>query len=415
VSLPFREETYSVAQLCGEIRDLLGTAYDSVWVAGEINRLRQSQRGHVYFELVEKGSGDEIVGKLEAVAWQRDHSRIRRILAETDQELTEGMEIRCRGGVDFYGPFGRLQFVVREVDPIFTLGNLARRRKETLSALSAAGLLEKNKRLELSALPLRVALITSEGSAAYHDFLSTLRESGFGFQVLLLHASVQGREAERELTSALSLVQPDDVDCVVLIRGGGSRADLAVFDSRALTEAVARTPVPVLTGLGHQTDLAIADVVAHTSLKTPTKVAEFLVERLRGAELDLRELRSRLASGALGPVRLATLALDRARQRLGASGLRLAAASRRLDAVRLRLEGTSGRILDRAGLVVGLAAGRLGRAGPRCVGRRAGEPERLGRRIVGASGHRLRGSGFLDDPRPPRKAAAGSRFGESRR
>src|SRR4029078_7543944 len=118
-------------------------------------------------------------------------------------------------------------------------------------------------------------------SAAYHDFLSCLRESGYGFRVIFFHAAVQGKEAEREVVSALRALAGLDVDCAVLIRGGGSRTDLAAFDSRAIAEAVARAPLPVLTGLGHEIDQSISDLVAHTALKTPTKVAELLVDAVR--------------------------------------------------------------------------------------------------------------------------------------
>ena len=299
-------------------------------MAGEVNRVRASQRGHLYFELVEKGDDDQIVGKLEAVAWRSDHQRIRQQLAKASLEISEGQTIRCRGGVDFYPPFGRLQLVVREVDPVFTAGLLARRRQEVLDSLVARGLLEINRQKPLSELPLRVALITSDGSAAYHDFLSSLEESGFGFQVYFIHASVQGKEAEREVTSALEMLSSLPVDCAVLIRGGGSRADLAVFDSQRIAEAVSRAPVPVLTGLGHEIDQAIADLVAHTAFKTPTKVAEDLVERVASAERRLVELRAALARHSLS-------LLSQGRESLGR-------AQRGLDVVRHRIESAAARL-----------------------------------------------------------------------
>ena len=133
---------------------------------------------------------------------------------------------------------------MREVDALFTLGLMEKRRQETLAALTAAGLLERNKSLALSELPLSIALVTSHESAAYHDFLSTLRESGYAFRVLFVHASVQGKSAERELVSALGSLQGVAIDCCVLIRGGGAKTDLAVFDSRAVAEAVATAALP---------------------------------------------------------------------------------------------------------------------------------------------------------------------------
>jgi exodeoxyribonuclease VII large subunit len=388
--VPFQEETYSVRELCGDIGDFLQEAFSSVWVAGEINRLRRHQRGHLYFELIEKGDKDEIVGKLEAVAWRGDYERIHRSLADTGQELAEGQQIRCRGSVDFYAPFGRLQLVVREVDPVFALGLLAKRRQETLSALAAAGLLTRNRECRLAEVPLRLALITSEESAAYHDFLSTLSESGFGFRVFFIHASVQGREAEREVASALGALTDLEIDCAVLIRGGGSRADLAVFDSRRIAEAVARAPVPVLTGLGHQIDESISDMVAHTPLKTPTKVAEILVGRLREAELRLVEIRQALRREALEPLRVGREAVGRAERGLALARYRLSAASTRVAhraqmlsaAVDRRLRAASGRLEEvRERLVV---------IGPIRVGQQAWAPERLVERLVVRSRGKLR-------------------------
>jgi exodeoxyribonuclease VII large subunit len=359
-------------------------------VTGEVQRLRPSARGHVYFELVEKGDRDEIVAKLDAVIWKTDFQKVERLLAAAGQRLTEGVEIRCRGGIDFYPPGGRLQLVVREIDPTFTLGLLEQRRRETLAALSAAGLLELNRTLPLVELPLRLGLVTSHGSAAYHDFLSGLGESGYGFQVVLIHAAVQGREAEREVVSALAALARMGVDAVVLIRGGGSRTDLAAFDSRAIAEAVARAPFPVLTGLGHEIDQSIADLTAHTSFKTPTKVAEFLVERVAMADRALAELRRSLLREALEPLRAGREALGRAER-----GVRLA--EMRLASVHTRL-GDHARTLARLGRAAlraverrqGELRYRLGVVAPRRI--TAAERERKGRgeRLAAASRGRLR-------------------------
>jgi exodeoxyribonuclease VII large subunit len=372
--LSSREPTYSVGQLCGEVRDFLGQAFSSAWVTGEVRRLRPSARGHVYFELVEKGDRDEIVAKLDAVVWKTDFQKVERLLAAAGQRLTEGVEIRCRGGIDFYPPGGRLQLVVREVDSTFTLGLLEQRRRETLAVLSASGLLERNRGLFLADLPLRIGLVTSHGSAAYHDFLSGLSESGFGFQIILVHAAVQGREAEREVVSALAVLAGAGVDCAVLIRGGGSRSDLAAFDSRLIAEAVALAPFPVLTGLGHEIDQSIADLAAHTAFKTPTKVAEFLIERLAFAERQLEELRRTLVREAFKPLRAGREALGRAER-----GVRLA--DLRLSAARTRIEESA------------RAIARLGRAALRAAERHQGELQyRLGalapRRLVAAERER---------------------------
>lgn len=382
MTLPFTEETYRVSQLCEEIRDFLAGAFSSVWVAGDVERLRRSNRGHLYFELVEKGEGDEIHGKLDAVVWRTDFARVRRLLAPSGQQIAEGMTIRCRGNVDFYGPAGRLQLVVREVDPVFTLGLLERRRRETLAVLEAAGLLERNRELQLPPLPLTVALVTSHDSAAYHDFLATLGESGYGFRVLFIHASVQGRRAERELVSALAAAGRAGADCAVVVRGGGGASDLATFDSRALAEAVATAPLPVLTGLGHEIDRSIVDLVAHTALKTPTKAAEFLVERVAACDQALAELGRALPRSAVERLRFG-------RERLGR-------ADKGVELARLRLAAAAGRLGEHARALARLARSRLGEAerrrrersrrlaaaAPRHLARRRDEPGRAGRRLV---------------------------------
>jgi exodeoxyribonuclease VII large subunit len=389
LSPPFENETYSVSALCEEVRDLLQQAYPEVWVAGEVNRIREHRSGHFYFELVEKGERDQITGKLEAVAWRNDYSRIRQALAVNDQAITEGQAIRCRGRVDFYPPFGRLQFVVREVDPVFTMGMLARRR-ETLAALSEAGLLERNRALPLPELPMRIGLVTSHESAAYHDFLSSLRESGFGFQVLFVHAAVQGREAKREIVSAIDWLSRGKLDCLVLIRGGGSRSDLAVFDSRAVAEAIALAPVPVLTGLGHEIDQAIADITAHTAFKTPTKVAEFLVERAQSADRRVADAGRALGRASVEMLRRGRETLGRAERGLTQASWRLAREAAELRHLAKAIPRAAERFLATTRRDLQGVPRRLGAAAPLSLERCRHRPLRLAERIAGKSESRLR-------------------------
>jgi exodeoxyribonuclease VII large subunit len=359
-------------------------------VVGELQRVRRSQRGHLYFELVEKGQGDEIVGKLEAVIWRRDLRTVERRLGNGRQELGEGLEIRCFGEVDFYPPFGRLQLVVRDVDPVFAAGLLSRRRQETLQALSAAGLLSRNKELELTAVPLRVALVTSENSAAYHDFLSTLSESGYAFRVLLLHSPVQGRDAERGVTSAVEAVAKAPVDCLVLVRGGGAKADLATFDSRRVAEALATAPVPVITGLGHEIDQTIADLVAHTACKTPTQAASFLVQRAGAAEQAVRELTARLGHAALRPVSRARTKLEHAQREVRLGGYRLGAWAEQIANLEGLVVRAATRRLDLQRHAARGVRQQLATASVRRIGRIGAQPAALVRRIADRSGARLR-------------------------
>jgi exodeoxyribonuclease VII large subunit len=390
LSLPLFEPTYSVSRLCGEVRDFLGEAFSSVWVVGEAQRVRPSQRGHLYFELVEKGDRDEIVGKLEGVIWKNDLLRVRRLLGASGQQIAEGMQIRVRGSLDFYAPGGRLQLCIKDVDPAFTLGMLEQRRRETLAALAAAGLMDLNRSLEIPDLPLDIALITSYGSAAYHDFLSGLQESGYGFRVIFVHASVQGKEAEREVVSALASLRGLPIGLAVVIRGGGSRSDLAVFDSRAIAEAIARAPFPVLAGLGHEIDRSIADMVAHSSFKTPTKVAEFLVEQVASQEQILEDMRRRLLREAMEPLRAGREALGRAERGVSLARMRLAAAGERIEEharALARLGRTALRQAERRQTELRV---RLAEVTPRRIERGERDRIRLGERIAGTAKGRLR-------------------------
>lgn len=302
--------TYTVSQFAWEMKGLLGDAYPSVWIAGEVQRLRTAARGQLYFELVEKGRGDRVQAKLDCVIWADERPRVEAVLREAGVELSEGVVLRCAGRPDFWPGGGRFQFVVANVDPLFSLGALERRRRETLRALQAAGLLELNKRLPLAPAPLDIGLVTSEGSAAYHDFLHTLEQSGFGFRVVLVHAAVQGAAAEAEIGRAFALLKAfardgGRLDAIALIRGGGSRADLATFDSRRVARAVAEARVPVICGVGHQIDVSIADLVAHTTCKTPTEAAELLVARVGGAAYGVEETARSLARQARDVLRAA--------------------------------------------------------------------------------------------------------------
>ncbi|MEO7795391.1 MAG: exodeoxyribonuclease VII large subunit [Thermoanaerobaculia bacterium] len=365
------EPTYSVSALGREIKELLAEAFDSVWVAGEIQRYKASPAGHHYFDLVEKGEGDKIVGVLSAVVWKGEYLRLRAALDRAGARLVDGQRVRCRVSVDFYPPGGRLQVQVREIDPNFTLGDLARRREETIAALAESGLLELNKALPLPPIVLDIGLVTSGGSAAYHDFLATLAESGYGFRILFVHSAVQGPEAEVSLPSALRFAAAAGCDLVALIRGGGSKSDLAVFDSRAVAEAVARSPLPVWTGLGHEIDESVADLAAHRSFKTPTKVAEELVARIANADLAIARLREQMTRQARLSVAEAGGRLARAerravaaRTRLAQVGLRLATLAEGLRRVaRHRLRAAEQQIAGWSRLVAELAPSRTLRRG----------------------------------------------------
>lgn len=328
--------TYRVSELGSEVSSFLGEAFAGVWVGGEVQRPRESRQGHLYFQLVEKGHGDRVEASLDAVLFRTDLARARSRLGRAGVEIADGQILRCSGDVDYYVAGGRLQLIVREVDPVFSLGALAQRRRQVLEGLRASGLLERNRGLELPSLPLRLAVIASARSAGVEDFLATLRASGWGFRLLLLDAAVQGASAEAELVRAIRRLDRSvrsgraNIDAYVLIRGGGARSDLAVFDGQRLAEAIASAERPLLTGLGHEIDESIADRVAHRAFPTPTAVAEYLHQRVSSQDLRVTEVARRL-------VQAASVRLDTSRHRLDRAGADLSRLSTKAEQARQRV------------------------------------------------------------------------------
>ena len=247
-----------------------------------------NERGaHAYFTLADDTPGRQAVVRVQFFANAR--MRLRPLLQKYRLRLGDGMKVRIFGHLDFYAPSGQLGLKMSDLDPRFTLGDLAQQREQVLRRLAADGSLDANGRRRLSAVPLRVGVVSSAGTAAWHDFHDELVRSGFGFQLVLADTRVQGPEAGRRVTRAVQALSIHAVqrglDAIVVIRGGGSRNELATFDAETIARAIAAAPVPVLTGLGHEIDRSVADEVAHTSLKTPTACAGHLVDAVR-AYLD---------------------------------------------------------------------------------------------------------------------------------
>ena len=231
--------TLSVGELTTQVRDTMRRAFPAeVWVRGEVQNLTRSSAGHTYFSLVEKaGRGDRVQARLDVVLFRDDRRAVARALADVPgSELGNDVEVRIRGRVTVYPGLGRLQLVMSGIDPVFTVGGIAANRERVLRALASDGVLDANARLTLPAVPLRVGLITSTGSAAYHDFVHELERTGYAWRVCAVDVRVQGAAAARRIKWALSELAKIELDAVVLVRGGGSRADLAPFDS----ELVAR-------------------------------------------------------------------------------------------------------------------------------------------------------------------------------
>jgi exodeoxyribonuclease VII large subunit len=295
------EPTFTVAELNADIGAVLGRAFpDELWVRGEIANLSRPPSGHVYFDLVDADCA------LSVTLWASDRQVVNAVLRRAGGavRMTDGTEARIRVRVSWYTKRGQVSLRMLSIDTAYTLGRLAEARELLLQRLRAEGLLARQPALRLAPVPLTVGLITSDNSAAAHDFLRTLESSGFAWNVVLVDARVQGVEAETSVLRALEHLRGrrKPVDVVCLVRGGGARTDLAVFDSEAIARAIAAFPVPVLTGIGHEIDTTVADVVAYRRCLTPTACAGALVERVGAFCTRLHDQRRSIARAALRAV-----------------------------------------------------------------------------------------------------------------
>lgn len=282
------EDTWTPAEVLAEARDAIRDRFASeIWVAGEIDNLNRSAKGHVYFSLVDHDEDGSRTVALRVTLWNWDRRKVNQRIKDAHGQIRmdNGVRVRIRGKVDLYDARGEINLRMTSIDPEFTLGHLAAARAALVAELHAAGLLEANGRLPLPTPLLRVGVITSRGSAAEADFLSELESAAFAFHVELMHSTVQGPDAPTEVAAALDAMDLRDVDAIALIRGGGARTELAAFDSREVAEAIARCRRPVITGIGHEIDTSLADVMAHTAMKTPTATAAFIVDTNLGYEM----------------------------------------------------------------------------------------------------------------------------------
>jgi len=345
------DQALSVKQLNERIQGALQTAFpDPVWVKGEVQRLPRDAacRPHVYFELHEAGPGGAAGFQIPAaiLKWDRDRFGLGRYLDGSDPAFTlqDKLEVCLLCRVDFYPPFGKISLKVVGIDPEFSLGQLEAQRRRVLAQLEADGLLRLNATHPVPDLPLRVGLITSRGSAAERDFRTGLESSGYDFGIMMADCRMQGEQTAPQVQAALEHFAHQDLDIVVITRGGGSRADLSWFDQQTLCEAVARCPLPVVAAIGHEIDTSLVDLCAHTRCKTPTAAAEFLTETVRRQDQRLLE-----AAQSLG--RLAERSLELAARRLEAGDRvarlvdsRLRHADQRLQTLASTLEARTGRL-----------------------------------------------------------------------
>ncbi len=298
-------ETYQLADLTSFIQRVFALNIpEPVWVAAELAQVNDS-RGHRWLTLVQKDPDtDQIIAQMEGVAWSNKLRELRQQhgLQLISGLLQQGMSVRIRVSTSFHERYG-LRLSVEDVDPTYTIGELERRRQLTLERLAAEDLLDRNARLPLSLAPQRLAVISSESAAGLADFREQLEANPYGYQfkVKIFTAAMQGIQTSPEIIRRLREIQrnwPDRFDAVIIVRGGGGRTDLAAFDEEQLCRAVAEHDLPVIVGIGHETDETVLDRVAHRSLKTPTATAVFLIEQLIRAEGAVLQLGRRIAQSA---------------------------------------------------------------------------------------------------------------------
>lgn len=258
-----------------------------LWVSAEISEIKVNYSGHCYLELVEKGGDNGVpTAQARAVVWRSNYPRIAGYFeAETGQRLAAGIKILAKALVTYHELYG-FSLQITDIDPSYTLGDMERQRQMTIAQLQKEGVWDMNREAPMPVVVQRVAVVSSANAAGYQDFRKELAKSPYRFEVTLFDAFMQGAAAEESIVTALCAVaeRMDEFDAVVLIRGGGSASDLNCFNAYRLCAHVAQFPLPILTGIGHDKDTSVADMVAHTALKTPTAVAGWLVERMTQTE-----------------------------------------------------------------------------------------------------------------------------------
>ena len=266
------------------------------WVEAELSECRESH-GHCFLELIQKDERSATpVAKASARCWASKWMIIRPYFERTTgQQLHAGMKVLLKVKAQFHEAYG-FSWMVTDIDPTYTLGDMARKRQEIISQLKAEGVFDLQKELRLPLFCQHIAVISSETAAGYGDFCNQLADNpyGFQFQTQLFPAIMQGEEVEQSIINALNRIYNCQFDCVVIIRGGGATSDMSGFDTLALAENVANFPLPIITGIGHDRDECILDMVSHTRVKTPTAAAAFLIDHLKQVTDAINDAQDRL-------------------------------------------------------------------------------------------------------------------------
>jgi exodeoxyribonuclease VII large subunit len=364
------------------IRDSLYSALPGFyWVTAEIAELKENFNGHCYLELVEKQADEvNLSAKVRAVIWNNRYRFVRQLFEETTGEkLRAGIKVLLKIKVEYHEVYG-LSLTVNDIDPAFTVGELALKRQQILKKLEEEGVIAMNRELAFPILPKRIAVISSKNAAGLTDFLKHLNENSFGysFSTVLFEAAMQGTGTEESIRDSLDRIAGhlQLFDVVAIVRGGGSTTDLSWFDSYNIAYHITQFPLPVITGIGHEKDLSVTDLVANRSEKTPTALADFLVNRMAETEQHISELWDGIAELATGVIDVAAVGLENCSLRLtSASSLRLNKEKERLSGSVLRLTNSGKSFLIRQQI---LPSGQMARLASLATGFTARSAVRLG-------------------------------------
>ena len=311
----------SLSEYLSEIQCFINETFsEGAWVRAEIAELHENS-GHCYLELIEKDeNSDSVLAKIRATIWSSAYCILKPYFeAETGQTLSAGLSVLLLVNVNFHSVYG-ISLNIKDIEPKFTVGEIALRRQKIIQRLESEGVADMNKLLEFPQRPQRIAAISSATAAGYGDFMHQLQnnEQGFVFYTALFQSVMQGEGSAASIISALERIYENinRFDAIVIIRGGGATADLASFDNYELALNCAQFPLPILAGIGHQRDLSIVDIVAHESLKTPTAVAEFLIDKMQNAENELFNLAENISDTVLKKIEIKRIYLENAKWKI---------------------------------------------------------------------------------------------------
>lgn len=367
---------FSLGEFMSSIQLALEESFPTLaWVSAEILSLTVNRNGHCYMELVEKDGNDpaaRFTAQTRGVVWRSRYAAVeQKFHSSTGLHLQGGMKVLVAVRVSFHPVYG-MSLQIEDIDPVYTIGDMERQKQATIDRLRKDGVWDMNRMAAMPMVPQRIAVVSSSTAAGYRDFMKELQAYAYRFHVTLFESSVQGPEAEEEIAVAMQAVfsRHDEFDCVAIVRGGGATTDLSCFNSYHVASIVAQFPIPVLTGIGHDKDTSVTDMVSYLQLKTPTAVAGWIVEQAArldarldaaarrmseivkgetmGEQTRLESMRSRLHDLALTTLQYSMKAMDSAVMQLSTLAMgRLDAGELTMEHILTRLAQISVQVLDR--------------------------------------------------------------------